>query len=240
MKTAIVLIALLLVATPLYPQAGVVSAIDGLTPEALQPGSPAGSYVLSELDTLNLYNGSAHVEIPLLQIGGRGEAGYTMYAKYDTHWDGLGFFNDFTCSSVPCWVFDSSGWANWDYSYRPAGLAVRHLGQGSYSVLNNGTVSCTLYASTLTRVAIGLADGTEVMLVDAGTSGRPQQTLTSSCSPQGFDRGTVFVSTDGSAMTFIADGRVYDSTTGGPVSGDAITGTLYFRDGRSFHFGRYT
>jgi hypothetical protein len=51
---------------------------DGKTPLALQPGAPAGSYALSELDNINPYNGSLNFRLPLLNVGGRGTAGYTM------------------------------------------------------------------------------------------------------------------------------------------------------------------
>src|SRR5262249_15521305 len=159
--------------------------LDGVTPQGLQPGSPTGSFRLSGLDTVNLYNGSANFVVPLLQISGRGEAGYTIVAKYDSHWNGVGVINDPPCSPLPCWSFSNWGWANWDYSYRPAGVAVRHLGIGSYTIASNGVVSCTLYQSTLTRVAVGLEDGTELMLVDSGTVGRPQAASVSSCSTQG-------------------------------------------------------
>ena len=208
----------MLLADSLFGQGTSVSDLDGLTPEGLEPGAPAGSYVLSGLDSVNLYNGSLNVVIPLLQIGGRGEAGYSMVAKYDAHWNGIGVVNEYPCSPVPCWAFNKAGWANWDYSYRPAAVAIRHLGQGAFGV--TGT-TCTVYQTTLTRVAVGLADGSEVMLVDAATSGRPQAASSSSgCSSQGFDRGTAFVATDGSAMMFLADNHVYDSRTGSPVPGD--------------------
>jgi RHS repeat-associated protein len=239
MKSAVVLLGRIIMPISLFAQSS-VSNLDGLTPEGLQPGSPAGSYALSELDTINLYNGSANVAVPLLNIGGRGEAGYAIIAKYGARWDGMGILNESPCSPGPCWSFSTSGWANWDYSYRPAGIAVRHLGVGSQPVMSNGTVSCTIHQSTLTRIAVGLADGTEVMLVDAATGGRPHVIPATTCAHQGFDRGTIFVSTDGSAMTFIANHSVFDSATGSSVSGDSLTGTLYFRDGRSYNFGRYT
>ena len=115
-----------------------------------------------------------------------------MFAKYDAHWDGIGILNDFPCASLPCWAFNTSGWAGWDYSYRPAGVAVRHLGQGSYSVTSNGVISCVVYQTTLTRIAIGLADGTEVMLVDAATGGMPQNASTSSCVKPGLRSRQLF------------------------------------------------
>lgn len=43
-------------------------------PPALAPGSPAGSYRLSDIDTVNLFNGSVNVHLPLTGISGRGGA----------------------------------------------------------------------------------------------------------------------------------------------------------------------
>jgi hypothetical protein len=42
------------------------------------PVRQAGSYALSEFDNINPYNGSLNFRLPLLSIGGRGTAGYTM------------------------------------------------------------------------------------------------------------------------------------------------------------------
>src|SRR4051794_36700827 len=58
----------------------------GSTPLALQPGAPAGSYALSELDNINPYNGSLNFRLPLLHIGGRGTAGYTMTLPIEQKW----------------------------------------------------------------------------------------------------------------------------------------------------------
>src|SRR6266571_21658 len=235
MKIACVLLVLVGSATVAFAQIS-VSDFDGLTPVGLQPGSPAGSYALSGLDSVNLYNGSANITIPLLNIGGRGEAGYTMAANYGGRWNGAGILSaDAPCSPAspcPLWTFQTSGWANWDYLYRPAGIAIRHLGQGSYTVYSNGYPQCDVYTGALTRITVGLADGTELTLVDAATSGAPMASL--NCNPQGSNRGTTFVSTDGSAATFIADSPIYDvSLVGGaPQWEETGAGTLYFRDGR--------
>src|SRR5262245_48258368 len=98
MKLISVPLVFILAASGLYAQTQGVSSLDGITPEGLRPGSPAGSYALSGLDTINLYNGSANIRIPLLQIGGRGEAGYTMFAKQETHWDASGYYDAYTCT----------------------------------------------------------------------------------------------------------------------------------------------
>src|SRR4030095_12705288 len=58
----------------------------GWTPLAQQPGSPAGSYPLSGFDTVNLFNGHLNFRLPLMQIGGRGRAGYTMTLPIEQKW----------------------------------------------------------------------------------------------------------------------------------------------------------
>src|SRR6267142_2314013 len=180
-----------------------VSDFDGLTPVGLQPGSPAGSYALSGLDTVNLYSGSANIAIPLLKIGGRGEAGYTMVANYDTHWEGLGSMDTCSLYQCPSWGFWMNPSRVGDYLYRPAGIGIRHMGQAVNTVTDTDGRQCESYSSTLTRISVGFADGSEMTLVDTATGGSPHGTP--SCSARGTDRGTTFVSTDGSATTFVAD-----------------------------------
>src|SRR5512146_1349114 len=68
------------------PNASAQTATDGTTPIALAPGSPAGSYVLSDFDTVNLYNGNLGFSLPLVKIAGRGGAGYTMQARFPNKW----------------------------------------------------------------------------------------------------------------------------------------------------------
>src|SRR5437588_12471304 len=61
---------------PMRAQTNPTSEVtQGFTPAAIAPGSPAGSYALSGFDTVNLFNGKVNVRLPLLDIGGRGEAG---------------------------------------------------------------------------------------------------------------------------------------------------------------------
>ena len=54
------------------------SATDGNTPLGLTPGAAAGYYPLSDLDQIGLFNGDLNFKLPLMHIGGRGAAGYTM------------------------------------------------------------------------------------------------------------------------------------------------------------------
>src|SRR5262245_32150815 len=64
---------------------------DGFTPKALAPGAPAGSYALSGFENVNLFNGSLGFHLPLLAIGGRGSAGYTITLPIEQKWQVLTF-----------------------------------------------------------------------------------------------------------------------------------------------------
>ena len=62
------------------------SNTDGATPAGLSPGAPAGSYSLSGFENVNLYNGNLNVSLPLLPVGGRGSAGYTITLLIEQKW----------------------------------------------------------------------------------------------------------------------------------------------------------
>ena len=54
------------------------SPVDGTTPSGIAAGTPSGSYSLSDLDNVNLYNGNLSFQLPLAQIDGRGNAKTTL------------------------------------------------------------------------------------------------------------------------------------------------------------------
>src|SRR5882724_6529578 len=62
------------------------SATDGSTPTGMQPGAPAGSYSLGGFDNVNLFNGHMNFSPPLLHVGGRGTAGYTINLNLERQW----------------------------------------------------------------------------------------------------------------------------------------------------------
>jgi YD repeat-containing protein len=113
----------------------------------------------------------------------------------------------------------------------------------------SGTQVCpgnTIMAqSTLTRLTFIAADGTETELVDELTGGTPKSDNTCSspdpnqtCSVAALCRGTVFVARDGSAMRFVADAGISDTTV---LTWDQFTvaGTLYFRNGIRYKIDSY-
>src|SRR6266853_103572 len=59
---------------------------DGTTPLGIATGSPEGSYSLSDLESINLYNGSMSLSLPIVKIAGRGGAGYTMVIRIEHKW----------------------------------------------------------------------------------------------------------------------------------------------------------
>ena len=79
-------ILVLLLAFCISVSAQATSNTDGTTPLALTPGSPAGSYALSGLDNINLFNGNLNFRLPLLDIGGRGDSRMQMQLLVEQHW----------------------------------------------------------------------------------------------------------------------------------------------------------
>ena len=99
------------------------------------------------------------------------------------------------------------------------------------------TITCPdntdIYALTLTRLTFTGPDGTEYELRDQSTGGQPANN--GNCNylnPP--SRGTVFVTADGSAATFISDATIYDQVIAPGPSEIYPSGHLMLRDGTRF------
>lgn len=57
-----------------------------LTQPGNASGSPAGSYALSGFENVNIFNGKLNFHLPLLEVGGRGDAGYTINLNIEASW----------------------------------------------------------------------------------------------------------------------------------------------------------
>ncbi|MBZ5537621.1 MAG: hypothetical protein LAO31_16815 [Acidobacteriia bacterium] len=211
---------------------------DGWTPPGIAPGSPAGSYPLSGFETVNLYNGSLNFRLPLVQILGRGSAQTAVHLPpLSTKWRINHFYHyekgpplkiDESYSPLQDW------WSTVPW-FAPGSLEGRTVGK-------DGPVDCTTLsrsAITLTRLTFTSADGTEYELRDARTGGESKFVIctdTYPSAPVGFDRGTVFVTADGSSATFIADNPIIDDYTaaGGQQGIISVAGYLYLRDGTRY------
>jgi RHS repeat-associated protein len=201
---------------------------DNSTPLAMSPGAPAGSYPLSGFDDVNLFNGNLNFRLPLLQIGGRGEAGYTMTLPIESHWEVMHRAETASCNPGGCSYYhyyypSGTPWEPIVPGYGPGVLIGRQSGK---SLLD----TCGSYWDrTLTRLTFIAADGTEYELRDQQTNGQPL--VADPCSGQGPSRGTVFVTADGTAATFISDAIIYDYIGPNPNKRADISGYLKLRNG---------
>ena len=238
---------LMLVSVPIKirGQELVTSRMDGHTPSGLTAGSPVGSYPVSGFESVNPYNGALNFQFPLLRIGGRGSAGYTMMLPIETKWNVERHVwppPNPTCSTGLCpWQneqtnpvdFHMPGLVQSAERYKPGKLETRSSGEGYTDCSPNNTT--VYYITTLTRFTFTLADGTQIEFRDAATGGEPRPNpMGSQCqSGMGFNRGKVFFAGDGSAATFISDEDVKDSTPAGDGSASP-TGHVRFSDGTTY------
>ncbi len=180
----------------------------GATTPSVAPGSPAGSYALSGFETVNLYNGNLNFLLPLMQVGGRGTAGYTMTLPIEIHWKiaknifetlGPGYYQAFYAPYNTDWYAgDKPGYG----VGKLIGRVVSYSPHGCNTVFYPPT-------HTLTRLSFVAADGTEYELRDQLYDGQPH---TSVCTnPWGLSRGKVFKSADGTAVTFISDNDIIET-----------------------------
>jgi hypothetical protein len=233
-RTALVLPAILfvlMVCSQTNAQTYTESNADGLVAPGIAAGNPASSYALTGIDHVNMYNGNLNISIPLLQIGGRGTAGYTVTYSVDTQWTVQKQYNNGYASFVP--VYGSSA----PFPFSPGALIMRRASAQPNSCLNNTNPNNQFWIDSgpyVTHMVWTAADGTETALLDSTYGGQPQGSTTT-CQQiiqyQPVDRGRTFTSPDGSDMTFVASADVYDSI----IQGDGYQpGTLYFRDGTKY------
>lgn len=215
--------------------AGAASAqsdTDGTTPSGLAPGSPAGAYPLSGFEDVNLFNGNLNFHLPLVTAGGRGGARHAMTLPIDQRWTVETSYNDMTGgysnSPEPYW------WPGIRPGYGPGVLQARHAGDGSARCgVSPGYYY--VYTKTLTRLTFTTADGTEHELRDQKTGGQPQPKSCASYNTP-YNRGRVFVSADGSSVTFISDADITDLAKAPGTEGGVTrhSGFLLMRDGTRY------
>lgn len=206
------------------------SALDGFTPASMAPGVPTGYYALSGFDNINLYNGNLNFSLPLLKIGGRGDARYMMMLPIEQHWHS----NNGSRIQQPSGdVIEYSGpdpnWWDPKPGYGPGIVLSRFAADFPNDCAPN--TGGPYFTTTLIRLTFIEPNGTEHELVDQQTHGMPH--TFSGCSYQTFPRGTVFISDDASGITFISDPTLPlgddNKTPGGAVKG--VTGNLMFPNG---------
>jgi len=230
-------------ASPSAAQGGyTINSFDKGTPAESKAGlAGISTYGPDKVETVNLANGNLSMQFPLATIGGRGSAAYTIALSYNSKlWSGeyraefvtdpLGgstqvnhfsaVYDDGTLTK-PNLIALGSGW------FILKGPAVRSRIVFSDPVPNPQIKESPEYRFVLTRVWLTLPDGGEVELRDAVTNGAPFETAVN---PDGTrnhrdrDRGRIWISTDGSAITYVTD------ADNGVVDG-LMNGWVYLSDG---------
>ena len=201
-----------------FPAKADTYVTDGVTPMALAVGAPQGSYGLSGFDNIDYFNGSPGFHLPILKVQGRGGVGYTMFLTIEQRW----------------LVNHPHGQQAW---YNPSwfGLTVR-AGYGPGFLQRRMTegplcpISPTAETSwALTRLIFAAPDGTEHELRDQSFQGAPRSFV---CAQQNrANRGTVFTSVAGEAMTFVSDTSITDVQC---LSSCSLFGYLRFADGTTY------
>ena len=211
------LAAILIAGSSLHAQTPVSSGWGGIGDPSALPGDPTSSYALDSVDHVNYYSGSVNVAIPLITFGGRGTVAKGNAVPIQRQWS----------------VYeDSPNTALWNYMggrYTSGFISVGSSSPNPTYCLN--TSANSYYGSQATTyITWNGYDGSQTILTDTKYAGQPQDP-DSSCNPA--DRGTVFRSTDGSDLMFVASADVHD--------GDGyVTGTLVTRDGTKYFFSADT
>lgn len=139
-------------------------------PAGLKPGSPAGSYGLSDIESINIYNGKLSAGVPLLRVGGRGGASYVITQPlHQIQWSfdhSLNTFDPGYGNYRWTWM-STQGSVNTEYDGLAPGYGpgVVH-GKYAFRDLRPCGQNDPTYAETFTFVEFTAPDGTQHALYD--------------------------------------------------------------------------
>lgn len=203
---------------------------DGSTPLALAPGAPAGSYPLSSFENINPFSGGLNFRLPLLSVGGRGQAGYTITQKIERKWTVNRFFDPL---GDPYYQPQPNQWNGVQPGFGAGVVQGRYGFSSTTMTCNRGSgVIDKLYVRSLTRLTFIAPDGSEFELRDTLTDGASANVPV--CATSGFSRGKVFVSADGTAATFISDDVITDKYKVADYGPFTVSGYLMLADGTRY------
>ncbi|HKY30128.1 MAG TPA: hypothetical protein VJM12_19515, partial [Pyrinomonadaceae bacterium] len=208
-----------------------------MTPLGVAPGRPNGSYALSDIDTVNLFNGHVNVRLPLINLAGRGSS----KAQVSMTWDAPARHQVFSTTDVNgnplYYVGPPNFWTDVNVHDGGMGVAAVGVGIGGPNFCDVGAFGYNFYIwnTTLTRMYLVEADGTQHEMRDVATGGQALPFTGNCWSTVGPSRGRIFVTTDGFGATYIADTDIRD---GFVVNNEMPTGGggwLLLKDGTRVH-----
>ena len=204
----------------------------------LAPGAPAGSYALSGFESVNPFSGKVNFSLPLLKIGGRGNAGYGVNLTIQRNWSITHNIDDPNRYIEPSELYnikhtytptDEDTDLSYGYTSNLSAGFMKGRSVGSNSVYYQcGNQAC--YDRVLTRLSFVQPDGSEIEFRDVLRGGKITQPYDSNLS-----RGTHWVSVDGSNATFISNAVIYDYRD--KASFQSVfypSGTLYLANGTKY------
>lgn len=220
-------------------------------PPGLAAGTPDGSYALSSAESIDMFSGHLNYELPLLQVGGRGSAGYTISLKIPSRWETSVHTHCETTQNfgVVCTPTLYSALFG-DYhpalvGYGPGAVMGRRTGGFAPCTYYGQTPPVQQYRMTSARTTVVFVDshGSEHELFDTALGGALSDGSSAGACLEGNpsyvppNRGKIFASRDGTALTYINDSNVIDNPTLLGNSGDVATGgRLFFPDGTMYRF----
>lgn len=210
------------------------TSVGGATPAGLTLGKVAGSYLPSDIESVNLFNGSASVAVPLLNVYGRGEAGYTIHKPIKTPQWVIESTLHYLCEEEACPMYGSKALISQyntpstylkEIGYAPGIVEVRRVGT-DYQEPGPG-IPGDFYARTHTVIVFKTNEGSEITLYDEKQGGNVAYWYYN-YDP---DRGRVFTARDGSEITFISDEDINDWNNVASDTNYWINGYIKTRNG---------
>lgn len=172
-----------------------------------QGGRPAGSYNLSDFDNINLFNGNLNFRLPLLNIGGRGEAHFTISVISENKWtQTVGYVGQ-----LPVYTNQPETTAGVAANFGELEDATTTYEYNDYGQSDNNPCQQDPYQPTKALIVFNLktGDGTAYPFHPLVNSGRPIQIQPCPALTTGTNMGKEFVTWDGSGMKLVADYDVY-------------------------------
>jgi RHS repeat-associated protein len=172
-----------------------------------QGGRPAGSYDLSDFDNINLFNGNLNFRLPLLNLGGRGEAGFTISYLIENRWRQDGGF----VGQAPVYQNSPVIMRGVSASFGILKDATTTYDYVDYGQNDNNPCQQDPYQPTKAIVAFSLtsADGTTYTFRPVVNSGAPIDMQPCPINIVGSYMGKEFITWDGTGMKLVADYNVY-------------------------------